>query len=80
MAIRLQPALIRAARGLLNWSIVALAQAAELSVSTIKRMEMADPQFISFNAYAQVRRAFEKVGVRFLDDDGKGIGLRFQPR
>ena len=78
MALRLQPASIRAARGMLNWSIVELAEKAGVSVSTVKRMEMAGPQPLSFDVYAKVRIAFEAQGVSFLDDNGQGAGLRFK--
>lgn len=78
MAIRLKPALIRSARGMLNWSIVELAEKAGVSVSTVKRMEMAGPQPLSFDVHVKVRTAFEAKGVLFLDDNGQGTGLRFK--
>lgn len=79
MAVRLQPVLIRAARGMLNWSILALAKEAGLSVSTVKRMEMGGLQPVSFQAYMQVRTTFEAAGICFLNDNGRGVGLRFKP-
>lgn len=74
----LTPAQIRGARGLLNWCMVDLARAAGVSVSTVKRMEMHDPQPVSDGIRTDVQGAFEKAGVRFLDDGSQGIG--FQPR
>lgn len=77
MSVRLHPALIRAARGALNWSIMGLAEKAGVSVSTVKRMEMEPPQPVSSQSYAQVRAAFEAAGVRFLAPDRQGVGLRY---
>lgn len=75
--VRLPPSMIRGARGALNWSIIALADAAGLSVSTVKRMEMDGTQPVSLQAYAQVRAAFEASNVRFLAENGAIVGLRF---
>ena len=69
------PAQIRGARGMLDWSMAELATAAGLSVSTVKRMEMVEPQPVSEGAYATVRKALEVSGVRFLFDDGRGRGV-----
>ena len=78
MPDRITPAQIRGARGMLDWSMVQLAGAAQLSVSTIKRMEMAEPQPISDAAFRSVRGAFEAAGVQFLNDNGAGHGVRLR--
>ncbi len=57
-----------------------LAKAAGVSVSTVKRMEMAERQPVSDGTRADVRAAFEMAGMRFLDDTGNGIVLQLQPR
>jgi lambda repressor-like predicted transcriptional regulator len=71
----LSPAQIRAARAMLGWSMLDLAQAARVSVSTIKRMELFQQQPVSNNAYDTVRSTLEQVGIRFLSDDTHGEGV-----
>ncbi len=77
---RLTPAQIRGARGMLNWSMFNLAQAAGVSISTVKRTEDAGLQIVSDDAVLKIRSALEAVGVGFLDDVGEGVGMRIQPR
>ena len=77
---RLIPAQIRGARGMLNWSMSNLAQAAGVSISTVKRAEDAGPQPVSDDAVLTIRAALEAVGISFLDDTGSGAGVRIQPR
>ena len=80
MADRITPAQMRGARGMLDWSMLDLAKAAGVSVSTVKRIEMAAPQSISDGTFATIQAAFEAAGVRFLVDLKEGVGLRLQPR
>ena len=61
---------------MLAWSMMNLAKAASVSVSTVKRMEMAEPQPVSEASCTRVRLAFEEVGVRFLSDMDRGVGLQ----
>lgn len=75
MADRITPAQIRGARGMLDWSMVRLATAAGLSISTVKRFESGD-QPVSDDRVARMQDAVETEGVRFLADDGDGPGLR----
>lgn len=74
------PAQIRAARGMLDWSMTNLADAARVSVSTIKRYESEGDQPVSADTIALMQDALETEGVRFLSDDGNGPGLRFRSR
>ena len=74
----LSPAQIRGARGMLGWSILDLAKAAELSVSTVRRAEGNLPQPVSGFAMVVVREAMESVGVVFLADNGDGPGMRLR--
>ncbi|MGI3898979.1 MAG: helix-turn-helix domain-containing protein [Janthinobacterium lividum] len=76
MAFRLQSAQIRGARGALDWSMLDLAKAAGLSVSTIQRAEKGRSEIISGAVYSSLQTAFEMAGVRFLEDEGEGAGLR----
>ncbi len=62
---------------MLDWSMIDLAKAAGLSVSTVKRIETAGSQPVSEHASASVRTALEASGVRFLFDSDKAEGLWF---
>ena len=77
---RLTPTQIRAARAMLGWSMVVLAKAARVSISTIKRVEDDGPQPVSGAILAMIRDAMETEGVRFLADDGNGLGVRLRGR
>jgi len=71
---------IRAARGLLGWSQVRLAEAAGVSEPTVKRAEGAKVP-VSDDALACIRRAFEVAGVVFLapgEVTGGGDGVRLK--
>jgi hypothetical protein len=76
---RLTSAQIRAARALLRWSAVDLAEAASVAANTIRRAEVADgaTTLTSANDLA-IRRAFEQEGVDFIDENGGGAGVRFR--
>lgn len=60
---------IKAARSLLDWSQEDLAEAAGLSVATIRKMELGDisPRLTTNEA---LRKAFEEEGLEFLPPDG----------
>ena len=80
MPDRLTPAQIRGARGMLNWSMLDLAKAARVSVSTIKRFEDGNSESGSDRIFALIREAIEAEGVCFLPDGGDGPGIRLKPR
>ena len=61
---------------MLDWSIIDLAEAARVSVSTVQRIENIQPQPVSESTRATIRGALEEAGVRFLPDEGEGEGLR----
>lgn len=68
----LDVAYIRAARALLNWSIVDLAVKADVSVSTIQRLERGDGNKARLHHMKAIRRALEHGGVHFGHDlDGE---------
>jgi transcriptional regulator with XRE-family HTH domain len=74
---------IRAARALLGWSGAELAEAAGLSLQTIRRMEspIGPERSAAINVEA-VQRALETAGVQFLPADDAaalGPGLRLKP-
>lgn|GEM_PF-1339593 len=62
----LQPAQCRMARAALQWSLDETAAAASVSRRTILRLEN-DQRDIQPDKVAAIRRAFEAVGVRFID-------------
>lgn len=70
---------IRAARGLLGWSQIALARAAGVSEPTIKRIE-GDKAAVSDEMRASIRHALEQAGVIFVDENGEGPGVRMRKK
>ena len=72
---------IRAARALLRWSAIDLAQASALGVNTIRRAEIADEgtALTAANELA-IRRALEVAGVVLIDENGGGPGVRLRER
>jgi transcriptional regulator with XRE-family HTH domain len=74
----LQVAQLRAARGLLGWRQEDVAQAANISVATIRRIESQDGPLTGFvSTLIKIQAAFEQAGIQFIDDDETGgFGLR----
>lgn len=64
---------------MLGWSMMDLAKAADVSISTIKRIEFTLPQPVSGFMVITVRETMEAAGVMFLPDDGNGLGVRIRP-
>ncbi|WP_082602062.1 helix-turn-helix domain-containing protein [Phenylobacterium sp. Root700] len=73
---------IRAGRALVGWSGAKLAEAAGISLQTVRRMESAvGPGRSSVENLEAVRRALEGAGVVFLDaarDATAGPGVRLR--
>ena len=80
MAHPLHPNQIRAARAMLDWSMVDLARAAQISVSTVKRVEHGGAQPVSDHIVGVIHIALKTQGVQFLTDDGSGPGVWLKPR
>jgi ribosome-binding protein aMBF1 (putative translation factor) len=77
----LTSAQIRAARALVRWSAEDLARQTSLSVTTIRRAELANEETSMTTANdLAVRRAFEAAGVEFIDENGGGPGVRLRKR
>ncbi len=74
------PAQIRAARAMLDWSLVDLAKAAGVSVSAVSRAEGRDPEQVAEGTWGAIGVAMETAGVHFLEDDGDGAGVRLRLR
>lgn len=75
--MNLLPEQCRAARGLLNWTQEELATLAGISRSTIKDFECRRHTLHESTETALVH-AFEQAGVRLLDADGEGPGVRLK--
>lgn len=68
---------IRAARALLNWSAAELASKANVGVATIRRAEAGGNHDLSEASEKAIRHALEE-GVRFIDQNGEGPGVRLR--
>ncbi len=72
---------IRAGRALVRWTQEELAEAANISIPTLKRWEgsegvpAAEP-----NNLAAAQRALEKAGVVFIEENGGGAGVRLKKK
>ena len=71
---------LRAARSLLDWNQKDLAQASDLSLPTIQRMETLGLRRSSAGNVEKVQRALEDAGIEFIDENGGGPGVRFKNR
>ncbi|WP_091948311.1 helix-turn-helix transcriptional regulator [Phyllobacterium sp. YR620] len=72
---------IAAARALLGLSQSSLADSANISVPTLKRMEASEgPATGMVNNVSAVRTALEQAGVMFIDANGNGPGVRLKDR
>jgi transcriptional regulator with XRE-family HTH domain len=69
---------VRAARGLIGWSQTQLAEAAGLSLPTVKRFETDNGVKVSDDAIAKMRAALEVAGVEFIAENGGGAGVRLR--
>ncbi len=78
--ILISPEQMRAARGLLDWSQQELAEAAGLSVPTVKRAERDLGLPVSADARTALQRAFEAAGIVFIDENGGGVGVRLRKK
>lgn len=74
------PAQVRGARAMLHWSMLDLAKAARVSVSTVKRFEDGQSAPVSRDMVSMLRDALEIEGVQFLPDDRHGPGVRLRLR
>ncbi|MBT0779445.1 helix-turn-helix transcriptional regulator [Paracoccus sp. pheM1] len=67
---------IRAARGLLNWTVRDLAERSGVHRNTISRVETETTG--PGHSLAAIRAALEAAGVEFIPEDGGGIGVRLK--
>jgi transcriptional regulator with XRE-family HTH domain len=73
---------IRAARSLLGWRQEDLAQAAQVAISTVRRIEAQKGTAMGYvSTLLRIQEAFEQAGVHFIDDDESGgIGVRLKKK
>jgi transcriptional regulator with XRE-family HTH domain len=73
------PAQCRAARGLLDWTQQDLADSAGIGIVTLRQVEagVSAPRRATLEV---IRRALEKAGVEFIDENGGGVGVRLRRR
>jgi PAS domain S-box-containing protein len=77
---QLNGALVRAARGLLNWSIQDLADASSVSVSTVRRIEEHDGvPSVRSDMIDAIGHALRKNGVEFVGLPDSGPAVRLKP-
>lgn len=70
---------MRAARALLGWSALQLAEASKVGVATIRRVEPTNgPVGMIPSTVAAVQRALEAAGVQFIAENGGGAGVRMK--
>ncbi|MEP7452805.1 helix-turn-helix transcriptional regulator [Phyllobacterium sp. SB3] len=65
----------RAARALLNWTQDDLAQRVHIAAASIRAFERGREMRSSNQKL--LRMTFEEAGIEFLDENGKGAGVRF---
>ncbi len=73
---------IRAARAILRWEQTRLAEAAGVSLETIKRLERIEGGLggTRANTLDAIQRALETAGVVFIPENGGGAGVRLKDR
>jgi transcriptional regulator with XRE-family HTH domain len=72
------PSQIRAARALVGWSQTEVANAAGLSIPTVKRAEAEGGIKVSEDALRAIADALKKAGVEFIAENGGGAGVRLR--
>jgi hypothetical protein len=76
MTRKISSAQLRAARALLRWSALDLANASKVGVATIRRAEVAAGEIpITLANDAALRQALEAAGVEFTNGERPGVRL-----
>jgi transcriptional regulator with XRE-family HTH domain len=71
---------LRAARALTGKSQAEVAEAAGVSIPTLKRAEAGGPIKVADETIAEIAKALEKAGVEFIAENGGGAGVRLKKR
>jgi transcriptional regulator with XRE-family HTH domain len=70
---------IRAARALIRWSALELAERSGVGVTTIRRAELTESETKLTRVNDQaIRRVLEAAGVEFIDENDGGAGVRLR--
>ena len=72
------PVQCRMARAALGWGVRELAAAAKVSIDTIARFERGAE--LKPRTIEAIHRALEAEGIDFIDDNGRGPGVRLKRR
>jgi transcriptional regulator with XRE-family HTH domain len=75
----ISPAQCRGARGLLGWSQSDLSEASKTATKTIADFERGAREPYP-RTLEDVRRALERAGVEFIDENGGGAGVRLNKK
>jgi transcriptional regulator with XRE-family HTH domain len=68
---------IRAARALLGWRQDELARAAGIGLATLQRIEQTEGLVRgNFSTAMKIQAALEQAGIRFIDEESGGFGVR----
>jgi transcriptional regulator with XRE-family HTH domain len=70
------PAQCRAARELLDWTQIKLAEASRIAVATVIRLERNGKPMVAEASVQAIQRALETADIEFIDEDGAGVKLR----
>jgi transcriptional regulator with XRE-family HTH domain len=71
---------LRAARALTGLSQAEVAEAAGVSIPTLKRAEAGGPIKVADDTIGAIAKALEKAGVEFVAENGGGAGVRMRKR
>ena len=68
---------LKAARALAGWEQTDLAKKSGVAISTVRRMESFDGEVgARTSTLSLVKRALERAGIEFLNDDRPGVRMR----
>ena len=71
---------LKAARALTGLSQAEVAEAAGISIPTLKRAEAGGPIKVAEETIAAIAKALERAGVEFIAENGGGAGVRLAKR
>lgn len=70
---------IRGARAILRLAQAELAEAADISLETVKRIESMEGELkIRLDTLTKIKTALEKAGIEFIAENGGGPGVRLR--
>ncbi|MDQ0559178.1 transcriptional regulator with XRE-family HTH domain [Rhizobium mesoamericanum] len=64
------------ARVALDWGVLDLARAANVSTQTITRLERGES--LRPTTLERIKRVLENAGIEFIAENGGGVGVRFK--